>query len=63
MLQALRLLEFLSQEAIQAMIEQEHQRVFDETVSERRARNRKLAEIKATSPDKYFDIPAIERKP
>ncbi|AWL11146.1 hypothetical protein HMF8227_00650 [Saliniradius amylolyticus] len=45
------------------MIEQEHQRVFDETVSERRARNRKLAEIKATSPDKYFDIPAIERKP
>jgi hypothetical protein len=48
-------------EALQ-IIEEEHMKVFGETIPQRQKRKKQLSELRDTSPDAYFNIPAIERK-
>ena len=61
LIQAAKLLGIASHSDISQIIEEEHLAVFGETVSERTARKKSLAELKEQSPDIYYDIPAIER--
>ena len=44
------------------LMEKAHLKVFKETLQERTARKKSLAELKTKSPDDYYDIPAIERR-
>lgn len=60
---AAQLLGFISQQQAKEMIESAHQQVFGETVQHRRERKEKLNAIKKQSPEKYYEIPAVERKP
>jgi hypothetical protein len=43
------------------MMEQEHIKIFGESIDTRKARKSQLADLKENSPDKYFDIPTIHR--
>lgn len=61
LLQALRHLDILTQAQIGQMVEDEHQAVFGVSVAERKAQKALLAALKNTDPDKYYEIPAIER--
>ncbi len=63
LLHAARLLGLTSADQLNEMIETEHQAVFGESVAARQARKAALTELKATDPDAYFDILAVERKP
>lgn len=62
LLHAARLLEIIDKDALNKLIEREHINVFGETVESRKARKQSLDELKASSPDDYFAIPAITRK-
>lgn len=62
LIHAARLLGLLSTESISDMIETEHQRVFGESVAERKARRSSFEKLRETSIDEYWEIPAIERK-
>ncbi|WP_414829961.1 hypothetical protein [Alteromonas sp. H39] len=61
LIHAARLLGLLSTEVIRDMIENEHQRVFGESVAERKARTTSFEKLKETSIDEYWEIPAIDR--
>lgn len=61
LIHAARLLGLLSTEDIREIIEVEHQRVFGESVSERKARTAYFEKLKEESIDEYWEIPAIER--
>lgn len=61
LIHAARLLGVLSASAIQEMIEAEHQRVFGESVAERKARIASFETLKESSIDDYYKVPAIER--
>jgi hypothetical protein len=63
LLQAVRLLDILPVEDVKLMIEREHISVFGESVLARKARKASLADLKEASPDNYFDIPTVIRKP
>jgi hypothetical protein len=62
LLHAARLLGLMTSEEIASLIEKEHFAIFNETVSDRKAKKEKLAKLKELSPDEYFDIPAVQRK-
>ncbi len=65
LMQAARLLGLASADVLEQMIEQEHLKVFGESVATRRARRARkdaLSALKQQCPDAYFDIPAIERR-
>lgn len=62
LLHAAVLMKCISKEEVQDMLEIEHQRIFGQSISERKMKSSKLAQLKKDSPDDYFDIPAIERK-
>lgn len=63
LMHAARLLGVLSSDEVQAMMEQVHVSVFEESIADRATRKASLTQLKETSPDDYFDIPAIRRKP
>ena len=44
------------------LIEKAHFEIFGESSSQRAERKKSLSELKESSPDEYFDIPAIERR-
>ncbi|MBT1451886.1 hypothetical protein KJ365_13415 [Glaciecola sp. XM2] len=44
------------------LVERAHYEVFGESIAGRGARKKSLSELKALSPDEYFEIPAIERR-
>ena len=46
----------------QALIADLHLQVFGETIDERAKRKSKLEALKASDPDAYIEIPAIERR-
>jgi hypothetical protein len=52
----------ISKKEVQDMLEIEHQNTFGQSISERKLKSSKLAQLKKDSPDDYFEIPAIERK-
>lgn len=60
--QAAKLLGILTNAEVHDIFEEEHFRVFGESIIERQHRKDELNKIKETAPDVYFDIPAIERK-
>ncbi|WP_100644694.1 hypothetical protein [Alteromonas facilis] len=62
MLQAAELLNILSRDDAQQLIETVHVEVFGETTEARADRKRRLQELKETDPDEYFATPAIERR-
>ncbi|MDC8829292.1 hypothetical protein [Alteromonas gilva] len=65
LLHAARLLELVSLEELNALIEEEHQAVYGESVAQRKdrlARKTTLDELKENDPDAYFAIPAVERR-
>lgn len=61
LLQAAKLLGVMSDATIRQLVEEEHQKVFGETVAQRKARKAAYANVKEGS-DAYFNIPAIERR-
>ncbi|MEW9797083.1 hypothetical protein [Alteromonas sp. CYL-A6] len=60
--QACRLLGILTSDEVRDIYEEEHIHVFGETIQRRKERKEYMAKLKASSPDDYFDIPAIERR-
>jgi hypothetical protein len=62
LLLAAELLEIVSREEALQIIEDEHMKVFGETIPQRQKRKKQLSELRDSSPDTYFEIPAIERK-
>lgn len=60
--QACRLLGILTSEEVRDIYEEEHILVFGETIQRRNERKEHMSQLKASSPDDYFNIPAIERK-
>jgi hypothetical protein len=61
LMQSAKLLKILSAEQLLEMMEQEHIKIFGESIDTRKARRSQLADLKENSPDKYFDIPTIHR--
>lgn len=59
--QAAKLLGAMTADEIKEIIEVEHQNVFGETVEERMVRKKSLADLKESSPDEFYEIPAIQR--
>jgi hypothetical protein len=62
LLRAAELLDVISRTEASKLIEKEHLAVFGITSVERAERKRMLQELKESSPDDFFDIPAIERR-
>lgn len=62
LLHSARLLELISLDELQAMIEEEHQVIFGEGVQERKARREKLMDLKDNDPEKFLEVPAIQRR-
>ncbi len=62
LLQAAKLLRFIDQSSLDLLVEEEHHKVFGETVQQRKDRKKALSDLKENSPDDYFSIPAIERR-
>lgn len=60
--QACRLLGILTSEEVHNIYEEEHILVFGETIERRKERRDYMSKMKASSPEDYYDIPAIERK-
>lgn len=61
LLQAARLLDILSKEDIDSMMEEQHLAVFGESMTERSNRKIGLETLKHQHPDEYYEIPAIQR--
>ncbi|MFT4937417.1 MAG: hypothetical protein ACI88A_000432 [Paraglaciecola sp.] len=62
LLLAAELLDIINREAAMDLLEDEHMKVFGESISQRQQRKQALSELKSSSPDDYFEIPAIERR-
>lgn len=62
LLLAAELLEIINRDEALQIIEYEHMKVFGETIAQRQTRKKQMTDLKSTSPDAYFNIPAIERK-
>lgn len=56
------LMGLLTKEEGKTLIADLHINVFGETIEERADRKRKLNALKASDPDAYLEIPAIERR-
>jgi hypothetical protein len=56
------LLGVISRAESSELIEKQHFEVFGESCLQRAKRKKTLQELKKTSPDEYFEIPAIERR-
>ncbi len=57
-----QVLGIVTQAEVRELIEHVHYEVFNETVAERKSRKASLASLKASEPDRYYAIPAIERR-
>ncbi len=62
LLHAARMMNLMTVDEVNEMIEIEHQLVFGESIVQRQVRKSKFATLKEMSQDDYFDIPAIERR-
>lgn len=62
LMQAGELLGVITREESSELIERMHYDVFCESISDRAKRKKLLTELKHSSPDEYFEIPAIERR-
>ena len=62
LLRAAELLDVISRTEASKLIEKEHFAVFGVTTVQRAKRKLTLLEIKESSSDEFFDIPAIERR-
>ncbi|MCU7554422.1 hypothetical protein OCL06_07415 [Alteromonas sp. ASW11-19] len=52
----------VTQAEVRELIERAHYQVFGETVAERKERKASLESLKESEPDRYYAIPAIERR-
>jgi hypothetical protein len=62
LMQAGELLGAISRKESSELIEKIHYDVFGESTADRAKRKKLLTELKKSSPDEYFEIPAIERR-
>ena len=62
LIHAARMLGVLDKTSIDAMIEEEHVAAFGESVQSRKLRKKEMEDLLASAPEKFYEIPAYERK-